>query len=58
MTKILKNVKAKISRNQFIILLGSALVVVILLIIALQTVRGGVKQPIVNGRLKLSHLWS
>ncbi len=46
MIKILKNVKAKISRNQFIVLLGSALVVVILLIIVIQTVRGGVTQPI------------
>ncbi len=46
MIKIFKNVIAKISRNQFIVLLGSALVVVILLIIILQTVRGGVKQPI------------
>ncbi len=46
MIKNLKNVIAKISRNQFIVLLGIALVVVILLIIILQTVLGGVKQPI------------
>jgi hypothetical protein len=46
MTKISRRIKVKISRNQFLVLLGGTLISVFVVVFILNVVWGGVRQPI------------